>query len=89
VLRRDDQHAVGLLDLVLEARHFGRQRALVILIVHRQIVDADDLGVEFSCSELDQGLSKFAVDRLAAVSSRRSRQFGAWAWLRSSVRNRN
>ena len=67
MFRRDDQHAVGLFDLVLEAHHLGRQIAFVVLVVQRQIVDAHEFGVEFAGAELDQRLGEFAVDRFAAV----------------------
>ena len=64
---RDDKHAVGLFDLVLEAHDLRRQVAFVVLVVERQIVDAHDFGVEFAGAELDQRLGQFAVDRFAAV----------------------
>ena len=64
---RDEQHAVGLGDLVLVAHHLGREVAFVVLVVERQIVDAHELGVEFPGAELDQRLGEFAVDRFAAV----------------------
>src|SRR5271168_585357 len=63
MFRRDNQHAVGVADLVLVAHHFGRQVAFVILVVHRQVVDAD----EFTGAELYQRLGELAVDRFTAV----------------------
>ncbi len=69
VFRRDDQYAVGLCDLVLEAHHFGRQIALVVLVVDRQIVDADEFRFEFAGAELDERLGELAVDRFPAVRS--------------------
>ena len=69
MFRRDDQHAVGARELVLEAHHLGRQVAFVVLVVHRQIVDADEFGVELAGAELDQRLGELAVDRFAAVGA--------------------
>ena len=67
----DDQDAVGLGDLVLEAHHLGRKVAFVVLVVERQIVDAHEFGVEFPGAELDQRLGELAVDRIPGGSSRR------------------
>ncbi len=90
MFRRDDDHAIGARDLVLEARHFGRQVAFVILVVHWQIVDAHEFGIELSAPSLT---SAWASLRL--IESRRllptitaTRGLGV-AWLNTSVRNRN
>ena len=69
VFRRDDQHAVGARQFVLEADDLGGQVAFVVLVVHRQIVDADELGVELVGAELDERLSVFAIDRVTAIAA--------------------
>jgi len=54
VFRRDDEHAVGARQLVLESHHFRRQVAFNVLVEHRQIVDAGECGFEFDGAEPDQ-----------------------------------
>ena len=44
---------------------------LVVLVVHRQIVDLDEFGLEGVGAELGQRLRQFAVDRIRAGWSRR------------------
>ena len=58
VLRRDDQHAVGARDLVFEARHFRRQIAFVVLVVHWQIIDAGEDRLEFAGAKPDGPLGR-------------------------------
>ena len=65
----NDQYAVRLGDLVLETDDLGGKAAFMVLIVHRQVVDADQFGVELAGAELDQRQSEFAVDRIAAVGA--------------------
>lgn len=69
MLRRDDQDAVGARKFILETDDLGGQVAFVVLVVHRQIVDADDPRVEFVGAELDHRLRQLAVDRFAAIAA--------------------
>ena len=69
MLRRNDQDAVGGDKLALEADDFGRQVALEILVEHRQIVDADQVSVEFVGAQLGERLRKLAVDGFAAIAA--------------------
>ena len=48
---------VGMGEFVFVAHHFRRQRAFVILIVHRQVVDTHEFCVEFTGAELGQCMS--------------------------------
>jgi hypothetical protein len=69
MFRRDDQHAVGLRDLVLKAHNLGRQDAFIILGVHRQVVDARECRFEFAGAEPHESLSELAVDGIAAIAA--------------------
>ena len=69
VFRGDDQDAVGLRELVLEAHHLGREVALVVLVVHRQVVDTDEFRLELAGGELGHRLGELAVDRVLAVGT--------------------
>ena len=69
MFRRDDQDAIGAGDLALETHDLGRQVAFTVLIEHRQVVDADNVGVELVGAELGQGLSELAVDRFPAIAA--------------------
>ena len=80
MLGRDDQHAVGLRDFVLEARHFGREVGFVVLVVHGQVVDAHDFGIEFAGAELGECLGELAVDRFAAVRADDHGDLGLGDW---------
>ena len=57
------------LDLGLEARDRRRHAASRVLIVDRQIVDLDELGVELVAAELRQRLRQLAVDGFAAIGA--------------------
>ena len=87
MLRRHEQHAVGAPDLVLEARHLGTVIGFVILVVHRQIVDAHKIRVEFIGAELGERVGELAVDRIAAVAAdddgKKGFCHGAVLWLKS------
>jgi hypothetical protein len=63
----DDQHAVGLRDLVLKAHHLGRQMTFIVLVVHRQVIDARECRFEFAGAEPHQRLSELAVDGVPAI----------------------
>ena len=63
----DDQHAVGARDLVFEARHFRRQIAFVVLVVHWQIIDANEDRLEFAGAKPDERLGELAVDGIATI----------------------
>ena len=68
----------------------ARKVAFMVLVVHRQVVDADQFGVEFAGAELDQRQSELAIDRIAAVGADDNGDLGqVWAWLNTSVRIRN
>jgi hypothetical protein len=69
VLRRDDQDAIGLGEFVLEAHDFGHEVVFVVLVVHRQIVDADEFRLELAGGELGQRLGELAIDRFLAVGA--------------------
>ena len=69
MLRSNDQHAIGLGELAFKAHSLFRQVAFKVLIEHRQIVDADQTGVELISAELGKGASEFAVNRIAAVAA--------------------
>ena len=54
MLRRNDQHAISVGNLTFKGGLF-RQAAFKVLIEHRQIVDADETGVELVSAELGKG----------------------------------
>jgi len=69
VLRCDEQQGVRILDCRLEASDSLRDRLFEILIVHRQIVDLDEICIECIAAEPRQGLRQSAVDRFAPVAA--------------------
>jgi hypothetical protein len=69
MFRGDDQHTVGARQLVFEAHDFRRQAAFVVLVVHRQVVDAGEGRVELAGAKPDQRLGQFAVDGIAAITA--------------------
>ena len=69
MLRSNFQHAISVGNLTFKAHGLFRQVAFKVLIEHRQIVDADETGVELVSAELGKGESQFAIDRIAAVAS--------------------
>ena len=64
-----NSRASDLGDVGFEAHHRFRQRGFEILVVQRQVVDADDAGVEGVGAELGQRLRQLAVDRFAPVAA--------------------
>ena len=73
MLRSNDQHAISVGNLTFEAHGLFRQVAFKVLIEHRQIVDADETGVELISAEPGKGASQFAVYRIAAVAANNDR----------------
>ena len=71
VLGGDEQQGVGAVEFGLEAGDGGRHRLFVVLVVHRQVVDLDEFGLEGVGAELRQRLRQLAVDGFAPVASRR------------------
>src|SRR5215813_4562622 len=69
VLRRDEQHRVGRLDLALERDPRGRRISFDVLIEKRQIADLDDLRLERRWRDLDEGVGDFAVEGVLAETS--------------------
>ena len=69
MLGRHEQQSLRRLDRGLETGDRRRHRILVILIVHRQVVDLDKGGVEGVAAEGGQSLGQFAVDRRAPVAA--------------------
>jgi hypothetical protein len=67
VFRGNDQDSISFGEFAFEAHSLFRQVAFKVLIEHRQIVDADEAGVELISTELGKGASQFAVNRIAAV----------------------
>ena len=67
MLGGDEQQGVGGFELGLEAGDRCRHRVLVVLVVHRQVVDLDEFGVEGVGTELRQRLRQLAVDGFAPV----------------------
>ena len=53
----------------LKRTTLGRQVALVVLVVERQIVDLHELELEAGRAELGQRLRELAVDGFAAVAA--------------------
>ena len=53
----------------LKRATLSRHRLLVVLVVHRQVVDLDEFGVEIAGAEPDQRLRQLAVDGFAAVGA--------------------
>ena len=51
----DDQDPISFGEFALEAHSLFRQVAFKVLIEHRQIVDADEAGVELISTELGKG----------------------------------
>ena len=60
------EHAVGAAISSLKRADLGRQVGFVVLVVHRQVVDAHEFGVELAGAELDQRLGD-----LRLIDSRR------------------
>jgi 5-formyltetrahydrofolate cyclo-ligase len=69
MLRRDDQNAVGSSDLVFETGHRGRRRRFMLLIVQRQVVYPNELGIELVGTESDERTRKPAVERIPTVAA--------------------
>jgi hypothetical protein len=69
MLGRDEQQGIGARKFGFEARDFHRHRLLQILIVHGQVVDLDEPGVEGISAEFRKRLSQLAVDGFAAVAA--------------------
>jgi hypothetical protein len=63
-------------QFVLEAHHLRRQAALIILVVHRQVVDACEDRVEFAGAEPYQSVGELAVDGIAAIAADNHGDFG-------------
>jgi hypothetical protein len=66
---RDNQHAVGARYFIFEAHDLRWQIAFVVLVIHRQIVDARESTVEFAGAEPDQRLGELAIDGIAAIAA--------------------
>jgi hypothetical protein len=73
VFRGNDQDSMSLGEFAFEAHSLFRQVAFKVLIEYRQIVDADETGVELISAEPGKGASQFAVNRIAAVAANNDR----------------
>ena len=69
MLRGDEQQGVGAAKFGLEASDRRRHRVFVVLVVHRQVVDLDEFGLEGVGAEFGQRLRQLAVDGLAPVGA--------------------
>ena len=69
MLGGDEQQGVGSGEVSLEAGDRRRHRIFVILVVHRQVVDRDEFGLELIGAEADQRLGELAVDGFAPVAA--------------------
>ena len=69
MFRGDNQHAVGARQFVFEAHHFGRQVTFIVLVVHRQVVDAGEARGEPAGAKPDQRPGQFAIDGIAAIAA--------------------
>ena len=69
MLGGDEQQGVGGLELGFEAGDLVGHRLLLVLVVHGQVVDLDEFGVEIPGAEPHQRLRQLAVDGFAAVGA--------------------
>ncbi len=69
MLRGDEEDRVGALDLRLEAGDGGRDRLFLVLVVHGQVVDLDEFGLESVGPEAAKCLRQLAIDGFAAVGA--------------------
>ena len=69
MFRGNDQDTVGAGQLAFETHDFWRQIAFMILVEHRQIVDAHEICIEFAGAAADQRLSQSAVDGVFAIAA--------------------
>src|SRR5262249_7593807 len=77
VLRRDEQHRVGRLDLALERDPRRRRFAFDVLIEKRQLGDLDDLPLERGRGDRDERVSDLAIEGFLAETSDDDRD-GVW-----------
>jgi hypothetical protein len=69
MFRGDDQDAVGAGQLVFEAHHLRWQIGFMVLIEHRQIVDAREARIEFAGTKPDQRFGQLAVNGRFAIAA--------------------
>src|SRR5690606_35360485 len=62
----DHQDGIGGGDLGGEAVDLGGTLPFEVLVVERQVVDADEAGTDPIAGETDQGLGQAAIDRVTA-----------------------
>ena len=75
-----EHHGIHRAQLALEPLHFRRLRLVVVLVVQRQIADAQFLEIEVRRRELDECVCKFSIDGFLAEASDDDNR-SAWAFM--------
>ena len=65
----DDQQGIGRGDLFRKAPDGGWTAPFQVWIIHRQVIDPDEVRFHLRFDEPDQSLRKLPIDRLAPIAA--------------------